>query len=108
MEITNETNLVIHAINEVPEGDLWGIVIYFYVTPSGKLAYEYSGSYNEFENPEHIIDEDFATFEKLKKDIEELQEHSFFSTSLNYIFGTHTNYHTECVRISKKIGKITD
>ena len=75
MKLTKYDNLVIYAIEGVPDGDLWGIVIYFFVTPSGKLAYEYSGSYVEFgKNAEHVLNEEFATFEKLKEDINKLKK----------------------------------
>ena len=97
--------IILNALDEIPDEYFGGFVIYFYNNPEGKLVYQFSGTYHvyvpgTYEEKEFVV---LGTLKKIKKEVEMLQKDSFFSTKLFFDYGTHKEYGTEGLRISRKL-----
>ena len=42
-------NLIVQALDSVPDNNSWGIVMYIYQKPDGTFEYEFCGSYLEYD-----------------------------------------------------------
>ena len=100
------SQLIPSALNQVPEDDMWGIVVYFYVTPQGTLVHKFCGSYLEFDEAncgfkEH--DDSPFTFADLEAELESLEENQAFKRYFSVNIGKHVEYGTDCARIGRKM-----
>lgn len=102
--VNESSNIIISALNSVPDRHSWGIVMYIYVNQEGKIEYEFCGSYLEFDGShdtiKHIV-ENFS-FEEIKAGLEHLlTSDKSFAKNFSVTFGEHVDYGTPCARIGK-------